>query len=145
MFGREMKDMPMAWITQKHSALGPRFQLLSLKRHLAPLGHQTADGQAPMGIQIVHNPGIPWHEWQALRHMLEMRDKVRRLPRGPQGPRNLPRGHSQRVDQHPGAMADVLVFTSLAPARLSWFGGRFALQHLHTGFFIAAADIEQVG
>ena len=37
-------------------------------------------------------------------------------------------------------MADVLVFTSLAPARLSRFGGRFALQHLHAGFFIAADD-----
>src|SRR5215831_21330351 len=72
--------------------------------------------------------------------MLKMSDKVRRLPRGPQGPSNVPRSHSQRVDQHPGAMADVLVFTSLAPARLSRFGGRFALQHLHTGFFIAADE-----
>ena len=68
------------------------------------------------------------------------RDKVRRLPRGPQGPGNVARGHGQRVDQHPGATAAVRVFTSLAPAGLRRFGGRFALKHLHTSFFIAADD-----
>jgi hypothetical protein len=44
------------------------------------------------------------------------------------------------VDQDSGAVADVRLVASLAPARLGRVGGRFALQHLPAGFFIAADD-----
>ena len=57
---------------------------------------------------------------------------------GPNGPGNLAGGHRQSIDQHPRAMADVLMLASLAPARLGGFGGGFALQHLHARLFIAA-------
>ena len=67
-----------------------------------------------------------------------MRHKVWGLTGGPNGPSNLARGHRQGVDQDAGAVADVLMFASLAPARLGRFSGGFALKHLPAGFFIAA-------
>ena len=67
-----------------------------------------------------------------------MSHKVRRLTAGAYGPGNLAGRHGQRVDQHAGLATYVLVFTPLATPRLGWFGGRFALQHLHASFFIAA-------
>src|SRR5216683_4025645 len=47
MFWREMKDMAVAWITQKGPALHTFFELLRLKGHLAPLSHQATDVQTP--------------------------------------------------------------------------------------------------
>ena len=70
--------------------------------------------------------------------LLEMRHKVSGLTGGPDGPSNLAGGHRQSVDQDAGAVADVLMFASLALAWLGRFSGRFALKHLHAGFFIAA-------
>ena len=54
------------------------------------------------------------------------------------GPGNLAGGYCQRIDQHARAVADVLMFTSFATARLGRFGGGFALEHLHASFFVAA-------
>ena len=50
MFRREMKDMPVAWIAQKGPALRSRFERVGGKGHLAPSGHQAADGQTPVGV-----------------------------------------------------------------------------------------------
>src|SRR5882724_158813 len=133
-----MKDMAMAWITQKGPAFRSLFELLRCKGHLAPASHQAADSETPMGIQVVHHPIIALHAWQLFIGLLKMRHKVSGLTGGPDGPSHLARGHRQRVDQDSGAVADVLMFASLAPARLGRFGGRFSLKHLPAGFFIAA-------
>jgi hypothetical protein len=45
-----MKDMAMAWITQKGAALRAFFELLRFKGHLAPPRHQVADVQTPVGV-----------------------------------------------------------------------------------------------
>src|SRR5262252_2461875 len=66
--------------------------------------------------------------------------EVSRLAGGSNGPSNLAGGHRQSIDQHPRAMADVLMLASLAPAWLSGFGRGFPLQDLHTRLFIAADD-----
>jgi hypothetical protein len=50
MFRREMKDMAVAWIAQKGSALRSLFERVGLKRHLAPASHQAADIQTPVGV-----------------------------------------------------------------------------------------------
>src|SRR5712691_2495550 len=137
-FWREMKDMAVAWITQKGSALHAFFELLRLTGHLAPPSHQATDVQTPVGVQVVHDPIITFHAWQVLISPLEMGHEIGGLTGGTDGPSELARGHRQGVDQHPRAMADVLMFTPFAPARLCRFGGRFALEHLHAGLFIAA-------
>jgi len=62
-FGREMKDMAVAWITPKGPALHPFFELLRLKGHLAPPRHQATDVQTPVDGQVVHDPIITFHAW----------------------------------------------------------------------------------
>src|SRR5215813_6049309 len=49
-FGREMKNMAVAWITQEGTALRPCLELCRFKGPLAPLRHQTADVQTPVGV-----------------------------------------------------------------------------------------------
>src|SRR5688572_7442208 len=67
-----------------------------------------------------------------------MSHKIGGFACGPDGPSNLAGGHHQRVDEDACASANVLVFAAFA---LSWpggFGRRFAIEHLHTAFFVAA-------
>ena len=133
-----MKHMAVAWIAQKGPALRPFFELSGFKRHLAPARHQAADIQTPVGVEVVHHPIVTLHTGQALVRLLQMGHEIGRFAGAPDRPGNLTGGHCQRVDQHARAMADVFMFTSLTPTRLGRFGGGFALQHLHAGFFIAA-------
>jgi hypothetical protein len=137
-FGREMKDMAVAWITQEGPALHTFFELRRFKGHLAPPSHQAANVQTPVGVQVVHDPIIPFHMWQDLIRPLEMRHEIGGLPGGSKGPSDVACGHCQGIDQYPRTMADVLMFTPFAPARLGRFGGGFALEHLHAGLFVAA-------
>src|SRR5947199_3274329 len=67
-----------------------------------------------------------------------MGQEVRRLAYRTDGPGNLAGGHCQRIDQHARPVSDVLMFSSLTPARLGRFGSGFASMHLHAGFSIAA-------
>src|SRR5437870_13576255 len=60
-FGRAMKDMAVAWITQEGTALHTCFELLRFKGYLAPPSHQAADVQTPVGVQVVHDPIITLH------------------------------------------------------------------------------------
>ena len=66
MFRGEMKDMTVAGIAQKGPALHSFFELVGLKGHLAPPGHQAADVQAPVGVQVVHHPVVALHTRQAV-------------------------------------------------------------------------------
>lgn len=68
----------------------------------------------------------------------EMGHEIRGFASPSNRPSNLASRDRQGVDQNSSAMADVLMFATLATARLSRFCGGFALAHLHTGFFIAA-------
>jgi len=49
-FRGEMKHMAVAGIAQKRPALGSLFELVGLKRHLAPSGHQATDIQTLVGV-----------------------------------------------------------------------------------------------
>src|SRR5438132_14087171 len=50
-FGGKVEDMLMRWIAQESAPLHPSAQVLRHTGHLAPLGDQTADRDAPMGIE----------------------------------------------------------------------------------------------
>ena len=138
MFGRDMTHVARAWITEKRPALAPRLQLLRLKSPLAPARHAATDLQTPVGIQMVPDPVITLPPWPALLRLLEVGHKVGRFSGGTAGPGRPARGHGQRVAQHPRAVADVLVCTSLASAGLGRGGWCFALKHLPAGLCIAA-------
>jgi hypothetical protein len=57
----EMKDMTVAWVAQKRPALHTFFELVRFKGHLAPASDQATDVQAPVGIQVVHDPVVTLH------------------------------------------------------------------------------------
>jgi hypothetical protein len=137
-FGCEMQDRAVTWITQEGPALRTFFALLRFKGHLTPPRHQAAHVQTPVRVQVVHDPIIPFQGWQALRRPLEMRHEISGRSGAPKGPSDVPRGHDQGMDQHPRTMADVLRFTPFTPARLGRLGGGFALEHVHASLCVAA-------
>ena len=71
-----MKDMTVAGVAQKGPALWSLFELMGLKGHRAPVGHQAADVQTPVGVQVVHHPVITRHAGQALIRLLEMGHEI---------------------------------------------------------------------
>jgi hypothetical protein len=91
-----------------------------------------------VGVQIIHDPIITLHAGEVLIRLVEVGNKICGCACRPQAPGDVPGGHGQRVDEHARAMANVLVFTTLALPRLGRLRRRCALQHLHTGLFIAA-------
>jgi len=140
MFGGEVEHMLMAWIAEEGPSLHASAQVLGHQGHLAPLGHQTAQVEAPVGIEIIHHPVVPVHLGQLGDHMAQMGDKISAGARLAQVPQDLTRGHHKGGNQCPCPMTDVLV---LAFFRFAWRNGLrgvFALQNLHAGLFIAAND-----
>src|SRR6266704_5364557 len=71
-FRCKMKDMAVAGIAQKSSALQSLVERVGLKRHLAPACDQAANVQTPGGIEVVHHPVITRHAGQALVRLLKM-------------------------------------------------------------------------
>jgi hypothetical protein len=136
--GRAMQDMAVAWITQEGPTLQTFFALGRFTGHLAPPSHQAANIQTPVGVQIVHDPIRTFHVWPALLRPLEMRHDISGRPGAPQGPSDVARSHGQGLAQPPRPMADVLMFTPFAPARLGRCGGGCVLEHLQASLFVAA-------
>ena len=60
-FGGEMTHVPVRRSTQKRPALCLPGQLRGLKGPLAPPGHQAAALQAPVGVEIGHDPIVALH------------------------------------------------------------------------------------
>jgi hypothetical protein len=87
---------------------------------------------------MVHDPIIMVHTGQTLRGLCEMGHEIDGLTGAPYRPGNLACRHGQRVEEDARAMTQVCMFSAFTPAWLGGFGGRFALEHLHAGFFIAA-------
>lgn len=136
--GGKVKDMAMARIAQKSSSLDPATEVFGDKGDLAPLGHQTAQVKAPVGVEIVHHPVVTGHLWQLRDHMAQMGHKISAGAGLAQSPQDLTRGHHKRGHQGTGAMTDVLMLAFFRLARGNRLGGVFALENLHAGLFIAA-------
>ena len=140
MFGRKVEHMLMAWIAQERPPLHSAAQVPGNKGHLAPLGDQTADREAPMGIEIIHHPVVALHSGELLNDSGQMRGEVRTGTRLAQIPDDLTRSDDKRGDQGPYPMTDVLVLAFLRFPRGNGLCGVFALQNLHAGLFIGAND-----
>ena len=61
MFGRKVEHMLMSRVAQKGPSLPASAQILGDKGPLAPLGDQTAEVEAPVGIAIIHHPVVTVH------------------------------------------------------------------------------------
>ena len=76
MCGLKVEHMRMARIAQERPPLHPAAQVLGNKGHLAPLGDQTADCEAPVGIEIIHHPVVALHLRELLDDVGQMRGEV---------------------------------------------------------------------
>ena len=74
MFGRKVEHMLMARIAQERPPLH-RGAGLGNTGHLAPLGDQTTDREAPVGIEIIHHPVVTCI-WELLDDVGQMRGEV---------------------------------------------------------------------
>ena len=136
MFGRKMEHMLMGRIAQEGPPLPPSTQVLGHKGHVAPLRDQATDGQAPVGIEIVHHPFIALHLWQLGDDVGQMDGKIGAGARLAQIPDHLPRGDDKRGDQCPYPVPDILVLAFFWFARCHGLCGVFALKNLHASLLI---------
>ena len=135
-----MEDMLVSRIAQERPPLGTSAQRLRNAWHAAPLGDQTADVEAPVGIEIIHHPVVALHSGELLDDGGQMRGKVRTGPCLAQIPDDVSRGDDKRGEQGSHPMPDVLVLTFLRLPRgygLRWV---LPLQNLHPRLFIGADD-----
>ncbi len=140
MFGRKVEHMLMARITQKGTPLHASAQVLGDKGHLAPLGHQTTDVKAPMGIEGIHHPVVTVHVGQLLEDLGQMGGEIGAGAGLAHMPHAPTRGHDKRGDQRPCAMTDVLGFAFFRLARGHRLWGVCARKNLHAGLFSRADD-----
>jgi len=135
---REVEHHPVAGVAQERPTLRPTLQILFHQRHGAPLGHQPANLQAPVRIQIVHNPVVALKVRVTLPHVAQVGHPVEAGTGFTQIPDHLTRGHDERGQQRSSAIADVLKLAFCRLARPCWLGRVLAAKNLHAGLLIAA-------
>jgi hypothetical protein len=128
--------MLMRWLTQEDSSFHTPAQLLLDDRDMAPRGHQAADRETPVRIEIIDHPIVTLHGGQLAHDVGQMHREILAGACDPEMPQHLPRGHHEGREQGPRAMADILVLPFLWLARLRGLRRIFSLQNLHAGLFI---------
>ena len=101
MLGRTVEPMLRARIAQERPPLPAAAQVLGDHGHRTPLGAQTADREAPRGIESSHHPGValPIREW--LDDVGQRRGAILTGACLAQIPYDVPRGYDKRGDQGP--------------------------------------------
>lgn len=139
-FRSKMEHMIMARSAEKSPALHAATQVFGHIRHLTPLRDAATDLEAPMGMEIIHDPIVAPHRGQLGHHVCQMGRKIGTGARLPDIPHDLPGRDDKGSDQGPDLVTDLLVLPFLGLARDHRLGGVCALQNLHTGLFIRAND-----
>ena len=87
--GHYDKDRPaiIAWVSRQGAVV-----LHATRGHVAPLGDQTADREAPVGIEIIHHLVVALHSGELLDDVGQMRGEVLTGARLTQIPDDLTRG-----------------------------------------------------
>ena len=93
-----------------------------------------------MCVQVVDHPVIFFHVAKLFGNMVEVVDPIDAGARKSQVPNDFARGHAKRVEQNARAKPNILELDFLGLARHSGLRGVFAMQNLHSGFFIAAGN-----
>jgi hypothetical protein len=91
----KVQDMLMGWIAQESTPLPPAGEVVRDTGHVAPLGNQTTDLEAPVGIEMIHYPVVALHSRELLDNMSQMCGKVLTGPGLTQIPDHLPCGDHQ--------------------------------------------------
>jgi hypothetical protein len=62
-----MKDMVVARVAQESPPLDTSTEVFGNKGHLAHLGDQAADIEAPVGVEVIDHPVVTIHLWQLFK------------------------------------------------------------------------------
>ena len=138
MLGRKVKHMRMGRIAQERPSLHAAAQGLGEIREVTPLGHETADLKAPVGIEIIDHPIVARHSGQLMHDVGQMCGPIRAGAGLAEMPHEVSRRDHERGQQRAYAVADVLMLALFRFARLHRLSGVGTLQNLHTRFFVGA-------
>lgn len=94
MLRRNIAPMLVRRIAQEGPPLGTTAQLLRAIGPVAPLGDQTTDRQAPVGIEVVYHPVVTLHRGELLDDRGQRGGKGLTGARRPQLPDDLSRGNT---------------------------------------------------
>jgi hypothetical protein len=140
MLGGEVEDMLVLGIGQEGAPLFADTEVFLVERQPVQLGHEFADFQTPMGVQVVEDPVETLVVGELRGDMGQMSGEVDAGAGYAQVPHDLAGGHDERGNQAAGAMTDVLVLAFFGFARLDQNGGMLALEDLHAGLLVRADD-----
>ena len=140
MLGRTMAPLRLCGVAQEGPPLPPAVQGLGAEGESAPRSHEAADVQAPGRLEVIDHPVLAGHGGELPEDVGAMRRAVLTGACWAQMPPHLPSRHDQggAPDTHP--MADGLLRTFLGLARLSQWGGMWALEHLHARLLVHTDD-----
>ena len=91
MLGRKVEHMLMGRIAQECPPLHASQEGLGDERDLTPLGHETADCETPVGIEIIDHPIIALHRGQLLHDVPQMGGPIHTGAGLPEMPHKLAR------------------------------------------------------
>jgi hypothetical protein len=115
--------MLVRWITQECPSLHASLEGVREVWEITPLGYETADLKAPVGVEIIDHPIVALHSGQLLHDVGQMGGPVGTGAGLPQIPQEVSRRDDKRGQQRAHAMADGLVRALFRLARLRWLGG----------------------
>ena len=72
MLGRKVQDMLRGRIVEERPPLGASMQGLVDQGDRTPLGHETADLETPVGIEIIYDPIVALHRGQLVDDVGQM-------------------------------------------------------------------------
>src|SRR4029434_3379411 len=127
----KVEHMLVRWITQECPSLHASLEGVREVWEITPLGYETADLKAPVGVEVIDYPIVALHSGQLLHDIGQMGGPVGTGAGLPQIPHEVSRRDDKRGQQRAHAMADVLVLALFRLARLRWLGRGGALQNLH--------------
>jgi hypothetical protein len=134
----EMEHMLVGRVCQKGSPLYSCLQDRRFERDVAQLSDDTADFQAPVGIEVIQHPLKALDLRKPPGHMIQVCRKVHTGPGRSQVANEFTRRYDERGDQSACPISNVVLLTSLGLAGHSRLGGVGAAQCLHSRLFITA-------
>lgn len=140
MLGRKVEHMLMGRIAQECPPLHASQEGLGDERDLTPLGHETADRETPVGIEIIDHPIVALHIGQLVDDIGQMEGPISAGASWSKIPHEVSCRDDERGEQGAHTVADVLVLAFFRLARLHRLGRGGTLQNLPARLFVSTDD-----
>lgn len=92
----KVKNMLMGQIAQERAARYTALQPLRAIRELAPVGDETADIEAPVGIEVIDDPLVALHRGEVWHDVGQMGCPIYTGAGLPEMPNEMTRRHDKR-------------------------------------------------